>query len=139
MEIGRRNLITILVVIAVSRVAIGDGDMLSAQYYWQSCPRVQEIVRDAVQKKIQQTVVTIPATLRLFFHDAFITVPLLLSMFLILFLFLLTFEILFFSEIGAQICTLNLRFTFKEKKKEVAKKQKYLNEFFLVLDLKFEI
>jgi glycerol uptake facilitator-like aquaporin len=112
MEIGRRNLITILVLIAVSRAAIGDA--LTHQYYWQSCPRVQEIVRAAVQKKIQQTVVTIPATLRLFFHDAFITVWLLFSLFLIS-----TFSFFFFLH-------LNPQFTFEGRKKKVAKKQKYL-------------
>ncbi|KAF3327675.1 peroxidase 51-like isoform X1 [Carex littledalei] len=72
METRRRsNLITILALIALSTVAIGEA--LTPQYYWQSCPSVQEIVRDQVQKKIKETVVTIPATLRLFFHDSFVT------------------------------------------------------------------
>jgi peroxidase len=65
------NFISIVLLIAVTSVAIGDA--LTPQYYWQSCPNVQEIVRDTVQQKIKETVVTIPATLRLFFHDSFIT------------------------------------------------------------------
>ncbi|KAJ1695102.1 hypothetical protein LUZ63_011800 [Rhynchospora breviuscula] len=65
------NLIAILVLIAAGSVIVGEA--LSPQYYWQSCPRVQEIVRDEVRKKINETVVTIPATLRMFFHDALVT------------------------------------------------------------------
>lgn len=45
---------------------------LSTNYYAKTCPNVEKIVRQAVQKKIQQTFVTIPATLRLFFHDCFV-------------------------------------------------------------------
>lgn len=87
METRRRsNLITILSLIVLSTVAIGEA--LTPQYYWQSCPSVQEIVRQTVQQKIKETVVTIPATLRLFFHDSFVTV----LFFLLLFL---TFEVLF--------------------------------------------
>ncbi|XP_056696891.1 peroxidase 50 isoform X2 [Spinacia oleracea] len=46
---------------------------LSTTYYAKTCPNVEKIVRQAVQKKIQQTFVTIPATLRLFFHDCFVS------------------------------------------------------------------
>ncbi|XP_021714435.1 peroxidase 50-like [Chenopodium quinoa] len=45
---------------------------LSTNYYAKTCPNVEKIVRQAVQKKIQQTFVTIPGTLRLFFHDCFV-------------------------------------------------------------------
>lgn len=45
---------------------------LSPHFYQTRCPNVQDIVRQAVMKKISQTVVTIPATLRLFFHDCFV-------------------------------------------------------------------
>lgn len=45
---------------------------LSQNYYAKTCPNVEKIVRQAVQKKIQQTFVTIPGTLRLFFHDCFV-------------------------------------------------------------------
>jgi peroxidase len=45
---------------------------LSPNHYANICPNVQSIVRSAVQKKFQQTFVTVPATLRLFFHDCFV-------------------------------------------------------------------
>ncbi|CAN0917891.1 Peroxidase 51 [Linum grandiflorum] len=45
---------------------------LRQNYYANVCPNVESIVRGAVQKKIQQTFVTIPATIRLFFHDCFV-------------------------------------------------------------------
>lgn len=41
-------------------------------YYANVCPNVESIVRKVVQTKIKQTFVTIPATLRLFFHDCFV-------------------------------------------------------------------
>lgn len=41
-------------------------------YYANVCPNVETIVRKVVQTKIKQTFVTIPATLRLFFHDCFV-------------------------------------------------------------------
>ncbi|KAJ3681272.1 hypothetical protein LUZ60_015761 [Juncus effusus] len=70
MEARRSNLIMVL---ALIMAIISIGEALSPQYYWQSCPNVEVIVREAVQKKINQTVVTIPATLRLFFHDCMVT------------------------------------------------------------------
>ncbi|KAL0555899.1 hypothetical protein IC582_004401 [Cucumis melo] len=45
---------------------------LSFNFYNSSCPNVEQIVRQAVSLKISQTFVTIPATLRLFFHDCFV-------------------------------------------------------------------
>ncbi|KAF3447643.1 hypothetical protein FNV43_RR12830 [Rhamnella rubrinervis] len=45
---------------------------LRPNYYHKSCPNVESIVRAAVEKKFQQTFVTAPATLRLFFHDCFV-------------------------------------------------------------------
>lgn len=47
---------------------------LSKDYYKNSCPDVESIVRTAVDRKMQQTFVTAPATLRLFFHDCFVRV-----------------------------------------------------------------
>ncbi|OMO99465.1 Plant peroxidase [Corchorus olitorius] len=49
----------------------GEGQ-LSQSFYKTSCPKVESIVRNVVAKKINQTFVTIPATLRLFFHDCFV-------------------------------------------------------------------
>ncbi|KAB1214883.1 Peroxidase 73 [Morella rubra] len=45
---------------------------LRQNYYAKICPNVENIVRDAVQKKFQQTFVTVPATIRLYFHDCFV-------------------------------------------------------------------
>ncbi|KAK8511688.1 hypothetical protein V6N13_029281 [Hibiscus sabdariffa] len=45
---------------------------LTPNFYRTTCPNVESIVRSAVQQKFQQTFVTAPATLRLFFHDCFV-------------------------------------------------------------------
>ncbi|KAI9165655.1 hypothetical protein LWI28_018143 [Acer negundo] len=45
---------------------------LRQNYYANICPNVEQIVKAAVQKKFQQTFVTVPATIRLFFHDCFV-------------------------------------------------------------------
>ncbi|KAK7388116.1 hypothetical protein VNO78_22921 [Psophocarpus tetragonolobus] len=41
-------------------------------FYNNICPNVEQLVRSAVTQKFQQTFVTAPATLRLFFHDCFV-------------------------------------------------------------------
>ncbi|KAF5752844.1 putative Peroxidase 73 precursor [Tripterygium wilfordii] len=54
------------------------GDTISAQlkqnFYATICPNVnvENVVRGVVRTKFQQTFVTVPATLRLFFHDCFV-------------------------------------------------------------------
>nr|ADD54643.1 peroxidase [Bruguiera gymnorhiza] len=45
---------------------------LSRNFYRNTCPNVESLVRSAVQKKFQQTIVTAPGTLRLFFHDCIV-------------------------------------------------------------------
>uniref|UniRef100_A0A1J3I2A7 Peroxidase n=1 Tax=Noccaea caerulescens TaxID=107243 RepID=A0A1J3I2A7_NOCCA len=45
---------------------------LRRNFYAGSCPNVEQIVRNVVQQKFQQTFTTIPATLRLYFHDCFV-------------------------------------------------------------------
>ncbi|PWA34719.1 heme peroxidase [Artemisia annua] len=45
---------------------------LRQNFYQNTCPNVESIVRSAVAKKFQQTFVTAPGTLRLFFHDCFV-------------------------------------------------------------------
>ncbi|KAI3814731.1 hypothetical protein L1987_14375 [Smallanthus sonchifolius] len=45
---------------------------LRQNFYKNTCPNVESIVKSAVTKKLQQTFVTAPATLRLFFHDCFV-------------------------------------------------------------------
>lgn len=49
---------------------------LRTNYYANVCPNVESIVREVVKTKINQTFVTIPATLRLFFHDCIVQVTL---------------------------------------------------------------
>ncbi|XP_057983648.1 peroxidase 55 [Malania oleifera] len=50
----------------------GDGQRLMENFYSSSCPNVELIVRQTVSTKFSQTFTTVPATLRLFFHDCFI-------------------------------------------------------------------
>nr|CAB3481549.1 unnamed protein product [Digitaria exilis] len=45
---------------------------LRTDYYKFSCPHLEDIVRAEVARKIQETVVTIPATLRQVFHDCMV-------------------------------------------------------------------
>ncbi|XP_052204695.1 peroxidase 50-like [Diospyros lotus] len=45
---------------------------LKQNYYANVCPNVENIVKDAVTKKFQQTFATVSGTLRLFFHDCFV-------------------------------------------------------------------
>lgn len=47
---------------------------LRPNYYANVCPNVENIVKNVVTQKFQQTFVTVPATLRLFFHDCFVEV-----------------------------------------------------------------
>ena len=47
---------------------------LTRGFYLNTCPNVEQLVRSAVEQKFQQTFVTAPATLRLFFHDCFVRV-----------------------------------------------------------------
>nr|WCO08472.1 peroxidase 6 [Litchi chinensis] len=45
---------------------------LREDFYKNTCPNVESLVRNAVTNKFKQTFVTAPATLRLFFHDCFV-------------------------------------------------------------------
>jgi hypothetical protein len=58
----------------VSASALSGEAKLSPGYYRSTCPRVESIVRSAVDRKVKETFVTVPATLRLFFHDCFVQV-----------------------------------------------------------------
>jgi peroxidase len=60
-----------LIVIMV--IVIGRGEaQLRPNFYGSTCPNVETIVKQAVTTKFGQTFTTIPATLRLFFHDCFV-------------------------------------------------------------------
>ncbi|KAL5713654.1 peroxidase [Ranunculus cassubicifolius] len=68
---------SLLVSLLVFNVFISFPHLTSAQlrqnFYANVCPNVESIVRGAVAAKVKQTFVTIPATLRLFFHDCFVS------------------------------------------------------------------
>lgn len=70
MKAAWRFLNLLMVVILMGR---GEGQ-LAANFYGSSCPNVESIVMQAVSTKFSQTFTTIPATLRLFFHDCFVEV-----------------------------------------------------------------
>ncbi|KAM0896810.1 hypothetical protein ACQ4PT_022951 [Festuca glaucescens] len=56
-----------------SQAAYGGGSGgMAPDYYKTSCPGLLSFVREEVTRKKNETVVTIPAVLRLFFHDCFV-------------------------------------------------------------------
>ncbi|KAF8390655.1 hypothetical protein HHK36_025182 [Tetracentron sinense] len=63
-----KGLCLILVLLVLGR---GEGQLME-NFYGSSCPTVEDIVKQAVTTKFNQTFTTIPATLRLFFHDCFV-------------------------------------------------------------------
>ncbi|MED6196014.1 Peroxidase 51 [Stylosanthes scabra] len=62
----------LLVLLLLLSVANGTSAQLSRHHYAKICPNVENIVRDSVKKKFHETFVTVPATIRLFFHDCFV-------------------------------------------------------------------
>ncbi|KAL8266437.1 hypothetical protein R6Q59_003781 [Mikania micrantha] len=50
---------------------IGNGQLVE-NFYAATCPMVEAVVQQTVNTKVSQTFTTIPATLRLFFHDCFV-------------------------------------------------------------------
>ncbi|KAL6194480.1 hypothetical protein ACLB2K_035564 [Fragaria x ananassa] len=48
------------------------SSQLRTDFYKGTCPNVESLVSSAVSKKFQLTFVTVPATLRLFFHDCMV-------------------------------------------------------------------
>ncbi|KAM2640419.1 hypothetical protein TB1_026803 [Malus domestica] len=70
---GRFHLILVWsLCISLCLILCPTSAQLKTNYYANICPNVESIVRDAVSKKFQQTFVTVPGTLRLFFHDCFV-------------------------------------------------------------------
>jgi hypothetical protein len=69
----RRIRLSLMVAAAALLAAAGDA-ALSPDHYRSSCPDLESIVRYEVSRKINLTVVTIPATLRLVFHDCMVGV-----------------------------------------------------------------
>ncbi|KAI3463114.1 hypothetical protein Pfo_019777 [Paulownia fortunei] len=68
MEKYCKSLCLLIIFILVRK---GEGQLME-NFYSTSCPNVESIVRQVVLTKINQTFVTIPATVRLFFHDCFV-------------------------------------------------------------------
>ncbi|KAL0395793.1 UNVERIFIED_CONTAM: Peroxidase 55 [Sesamum calycinum] len=64
-----KSLCFLILMLIVTRM--GEGQLIE-NFYSSSCPNVEGIVRQVVLSKINQTFVTVPATLRLFFHDCFV-------------------------------------------------------------------
>ncbi|KAF3338248.1 peroxidase 31 [Carex littledalei] len=70
-ELLRRFLLLLLLSLAAAR---GEGGgFLSPNYYRRSCPGVEKIVSDTVTSKQIANPTTAAGTLRLFFHDCFVT------------------------------------------------------------------
>uniref|UniRef100_A0A7N0T4Y8 Peroxidase n=1 Tax=Kalanchoe fedtschenkoi TaxID=63787 RepID=A0A7N0T4Y8_KALFE len=59
--------------VAICILSSSVSAQLKQNYYASVCPNVESIVRGAVNAKFKQTFVTVPATLRLFFHDCFVS------------------------------------------------------------------
>ncbi|KAL6846802.1 hypothetical protein ACP4OV_024250 [Aristida adscensionis] len=66
------HLFTVAAVALVAGMLPSGESRLSPEYYRTTCPDVEAIVQAAVAKKVRETFVTVPATLRLFFHDCFV-------------------------------------------------------------------
>lgn len=60
-------------VVVISMIGSGEGQ-LAENFYGNRCPNLEAIVRQTVTAKASQNIPTVPATLRLFFHDCFIEV-----------------------------------------------------------------
>ncbi|GLT81670.1 hypothetical protein SLE2022_001060 [Rubroshorea leprosula] len=69
MEAWRPLMLSITVFMVIMQR--GEGQ-LSENFYSSTCPNVESIVKQVVDTKFGQTFVTVPATLRLFFHDCFV-------------------------------------------------------------------
>ncbi|KAL2523211.1 Protoporphyrinogen oxidase [Forsythia ovata] len=63
-----KGLYLLIILILVKR----EEGQLVENFYSSSCPNVESIVRQAVATKFNQTFITVPGTLRLFFHDCFV-------------------------------------------------------------------
>ncbi|GLJ28584.1 hypothetical protein SUGI_0563130 [Cryptomeria japonica] len=70
---GRKLSLILLVLLGVC-ICKGSAQstLLSTNFYANSCPNVEAIVKEVVSKKYSQSFLTVPATLRLFFHDCFV-------------------------------------------------------------------
>ncbi|KAE8707453.1 Peroxidase 16 [Hibiscus syriacus] len=76
MENGSKIVVSLLLLLLLlpllSTTISAQTTSLAPNFYSTTCPNVESIVQSAVRQKFQQTFVTAPATLRLFFHDCFV-------------------------------------------------------------------
>ncbi|KAL6498217.1 Peroxidase 73 [Orobanche gracilis] len=73
---GRRsNFLAALLSLSMGVIllTVSASAQLRHNYYKNTCPDVENIVRRAVTAKFRQTFVTVPAVIRLFFHDCFVS------------------------------------------------------------------
>ncbi|TVU13230.1 hypothetical protein EJB05_40765, partial [Eragrostis curvula] len=68
----RLTAVLLLLVVTAAGSATFCEAKLRRNYYAGVCPNVEAIVRGAVARKVQQTLTTVGATVRLFFHDCFV-------------------------------------------------------------------
>ncbi|EPS60801.1 hypothetical protein M569_13997, partial [Genlisea aurea] len=61
-----------LLLLLVFLLSLKVNARLRVGFYRDVCPNLESIVRNAVQIKLQETVITAPGTLRLYFHDCFV-------------------------------------------------------------------
>lgn len=71
MNSNRASLQVVLLLMVFTILRSGESQLVE-NYYASSCPNVESIVQQAVNTKFSQTLTTVPATLRLFFHDCFV-------------------------------------------------------------------
>jgi peroxidase len=76
---GREDCVELrLVLLVILGMGICKGStqtiLLRENFYEKSCSNVEAIVKNAVDQKFRETDVTVPGTLRLFFHDCFVEV-----------------------------------------------------------------
>ncbi|XP_031095356.1 peroxidase 55 [Ipomoea triloba] len=61
-----------IIIIMITLIEWRAEGQLAENFYASTCPNVELIVQQVVGTKFAQTFVTVPATLRLFFHDCFV-------------------------------------------------------------------
>lgn len=83
----RAGLFLVMVFMIMGR---GEGQLVE-NFYSSTCPNVESTVQQAVATKLSQTFTTIPATLRLFFHDCFVTVCCHISPFTVGYIYIYSF------------------------------------------------
>ncbi|XP_024975072.1 peroxidase 55 [Cynara cardunculus var. scolymus] len=71
MAVGCRKSLLYCFIMVVVLTGKGKGQLVQ-NFYASTCPMAEALIKQAVTTKFSQTFTTIPATLRLFFHDCFV-------------------------------------------------------------------